>query len=486
MRSVPHRVVCLLGLDDGAFPRKAPRDGDDLMLDEPHVGDRDPRSEDRQLLLDAVMAATDRLIVTYTGNDERTNAERPPAVPVGELLDVVDRTARGGDGARAAERVVTRHPLQPFDPRNFTIGSLVAGRPWGFDRVTLEGARALTGPRQDPPPFLAGPLPAVTTPLVELEDVVRFVERPVRAFLRQRLGVSVGDYSEDIADALPVELDALEVWGVGQRLLDARLAGADLDAAIAAEVARGTLPPGRRAPPVRARGSPRVEEIARAADDLLGKGARPGSVDVMVALPGGRTLSGTVPGVVGDVLRTVTYSKVNPRHRLAAWVRWLALTAAHPERRFEAVTVGRVRAGADGRLTIARLTPLADDPETRRALALERLATIADLHARGMREPLPLAGLTSAAYAQAAFAGGDPAVAGGKAWESSWGYDKEDREPEHRLVFAGVRPWADVLADPAGPGEQGDGWHTSDPTRFGRYARRLWQPLLGHEQVTDR
>src|SRR4051812_39814069 len=133
MRSVPHRVVCLLGLDDGAFPRKAPRDGDDLMLAEPHVGDRDPRSEDRQMLLDALLAATDRLIVTYTGNDERTNAPRPPAVPVGELLDLIAEP----------ERVVVRHPLQPFDPRNFAPAD-----PWGFDRVTLGGARALAGPRR--------------------------------------------------------------------------------------------------------------------------------------------------------------------------------------------------------------------------------------------------------------------------------------------------------------------------------------------------
>ena len=83
MRSVPHRVVCLLGLDDGAFRAASPRDGDDLMLDDPRVGERDPRTEDRQLLLDALMAATDHLVITYTGNDERTNAERPPAVPVG-------------------------------------------------------------------------------------------------------------------------------------------------------------------------------------------------------------------------------------------------------------------------------------------------------------------------------------------------------------------------------------------------------------------
>src|SRR6202012_4541006 len=84
MRSVPHRVVCLLGLDDGAFPRKAPRDGDDLMLERPHLGERDPRSEDRQLLLDALMAAGERLIVTFSGNDERTNAPRPAGRPGGE------------------------------------------------------------------------------------------------------------------------------------------------------------------------------------------------------------------------------------------------------------------------------------------------------------------------------------------------------------------------------------------------------------------
>src|SRR6201999_328008 len=131
MRSVPHRVVCLLGLDDGTFPRKAPRDGDDLLLRDPHVGDRDSRTEDRQLLLDALMAATDRLIVTYTGNDERTNLAKPPAVPVGELLDLV-----GHD-------VVVRHPLQPFDQRNFERGALVPDTTWSFDRVTLRGAQAL-------------------------------------------------------------------------------------------------------------------------------------------------------------------------------------------------------------------------------------------------------------------------------------------------------------------------------------------------------
>ena len=189
MRSVPHRVVCLLGLDDGAFPRKAPRDGDDLMLDTPQLGERDPRTEDRQLLLDALLAATDRLIIAYTGNDERTNSPRPAAVPVGELLDVIDATARADHGL-ARTQVVVRHPLQPFDPRNFAPGALVPARTWSFDPVALDGARALSGPRTEPGPFLARPLPPLDAPLVELEDLLRFVQHPVRAFLRQRLRIS--------------------------------------------------------------------------------------------------------------------------------------------------------------------------------------------------------------------------------------------------------------------------------------------------------
>ena len=65
---------------------------------------------------------------------------------------------------------------------------------------------------------------------MELEDLVRFAGHPTRAFLRQRLGISVGDYSDEVEDALPVELDALERWGVGQRLLDGVLAGASIEA----------------------------------------------------------------------------------------------------------------------------------------------------------------------------------------------------------------------------------------------------------------
>jgi exodeoxyribonuclease V gamma subunit len=487
MRSVPHRVVCLLGMDDGVFPRKSPRDGDELMLADPHVGDRDARTEDRQLLLDALLAATDQLIVTYTGNDERTNLVRPPAVPIGELLDVIDRTVRTDEG-RAGDRVEVRHPLQPFDPKNFTVGELMPERAWSFDPVTLHGAEALTTERAQPTPFLTGPLPPREQTLLELEDLVRFAGHPVRAFLRQRLGISVGDYADEVDDALPVELDALERRGVGQRLLDGVLGGAGVEACIAAEIARGTLPPGKLATPVIDRIRPIVAHIAAAADAELDSDAQPASVDVKVALPDGRTLSGTVPGVYGDVLRTVTYSRVNARHRLQAYVRWLALTAAHPERPFAAVTVGQARRGASdsATITIARIPPLGDDANEREERALEQLAILIDLYDRGMREPLPLACMTSAAYAAATHQGADADKAARAAWESGWNFPKEDAELEHQLVRGDISSFDELTAEPPSPDEQGEGWDDTETTRFGRYSVRLWSGLLQTEAVFER
>jgi exodeoxyribonuclease V gamma subunit len=476
-----------MGLDDGVFPRQTAHDGDDLLLLDPHVGDRDARSEDRQLLLDAVLAATQHLVITYSGRDERTNLRRPPAVPLGELLDVVDRTARFPDSDTARERVVVEHPLQPFDVRNFDAGRLIPERPWSFDGTALEGARALTDGQVATPAFLSQPLPSHDEPVVELQELVRFVQHPVRAFLRARLGIGGTSREGEPNDAFSVELDALEQWGVGERLLAARLAGADRDSAILAEIARGELPPDLLAEPVLARVYPRVEKIVAAATDYIPTGEASASLNVRVELGQGCTLLGTVPGLVGDLLANVTYSRVSPRHRLAAWVYLLALAAARPTTAYEAVTLGRRRLDGPNRadVTVARIR-LSPDPDMRRAEAQRQLKVLIDLVRRGMREPLPLYCRTSAAYAAAVADGRNAARAAESEWASGWAFPKEDAEPEHRLVLDGKRTLAEVLEEPPRDDEEGEGWASDEESRMGRYARRLWDGLLASEELIDR
>ena len=264
MRSIPHRVVCLLGLDDGSFPRHIERDGDDLTARNQRVGDRDVRSEDRQLLLDALLAAQDHLVVTYSGRDERSNLTRPPAVPVGELLDVVEHTVRTSKG-RVRDAIVFKHPLQPFDGRNFERGVLLSGRPWSFDSLHLAGARAALGPRSDVPPFLRHPLDPSGSSPIGLDQLERFLRHPVRAFLRERLNISLRSKTRDFDDAIPIDLDGLERWEIAERVLQARLTGADLDACVDGERSRGALPPGQLADPV-------LDQITKPLDDLVAVG----------------------------------------------------------------------------------------------------------------------------------------------------------------------------------------------------------------------
>jgi exodeoxyribonuclease V gamma subunit len=480
MRSIPHRVVCLLGLDDGSFPRHIEKDGDDLTARLPRVGDRDARCEDRQLLLDALLAARDHLVITYSGRDERSNLHRPPAVPVGELLDVVDHTVRGAEGRRARDTIVVAHPLQPFDPRNFEAGELVGATPWSFDRLHLAGARAALAPRHRPPEFLAQPLPEYDIRSVGLDQLERFLRHPVRAFLRERLGISLRDKTRDFEDAIPIELNKLEQWQIADRVLQARLAGATQDECVRAEVARGALPPGRLADAL-------LTEIVRPLDELVRVGTSPvpsASLDVDVNLNGSGAVVGTVAGLHGDIVQTVTYSKLGPAPRLIAWLRLLALSATFPERPFEACTIGRSQ---NDRFTItaARVGPLGSDMVTRRDIAVRHLSVLVDLFGRGMREPLPLYCKTSAAWAEAKAGQKEPKSLASGAWASGFKVTKEDGDPEHALVLGTGMSFDEVLSCSGTPRPDEADWEPSELTRFGVYAHRLWGGLLAHEQLVD-
>lgn len=486
MRSVPHRMVCLLGLDDGAFPRAAARDGDDILAHDPLVGDRDARAEDRQLLLDALMAAGERLVVAHTAFDERTNAPVAPAVPVGELTDVIDATAVAPDGGRASAAVTVRHPLQPFDPRNFIPGALARRAPWSFDPAALGGAVAMAGPRAPRPPFLDGPLPAADAPVVDLDLLARFVRRPVGTFLRRRLGISPHREEERDGEDIPVALESLDRWSIGQRLLRADHEGADAVAARRAELARGTLPPG----PL---GSAVLSEVEHAASDVRGVAARlrgedaPRSHPVEVALPDGRVLVGTVPGVTAAGRVVIdTFSKLGPHPRMVAWIHLLALTAADPAREWSAAAVGRSRTTAKNRIgvSVAHFEPLGGDAAERGARATRALAELVGLLDRGMCEPLPLFLKTSHAFAQAARAGrGRELDAAASAWESGWNRPGEDQDPEHVLVFGRGVTLEHLMAERPRDDESGEGWDMLTDSRFGRLAMRLWTPQMAHERM---
>ncbi|GAA2108120.1 exodeoxyribonuclease V subunit gamma [Microlunatus panaciterrae] len=462
MRSVPHRVVCLLGVDDGVYPRIGATDGDDILAADPCVGDRDPRSEDRQLLLDAVMAATEHLVVIYSGADPRTNAHRPPAVPIGELLDTLDLTVRNADGSRVQDVITVSHPLQPFDPANFTPQALTAEpRPFSFDRASMAGARAAAGARRDPAPtFDLTPLPPVQLDrLIALEDLIRFFDHPVKAFLRTRAGLSL--FVEDpLPDEMAVALDGLQSWAVGDRLLRLRLRGVDLERSAAAEWRRGELPPqqfGERA--LRPVVSQLDEVIASAAPYL----AQPRtSVDAVATLPD-HTVSGTLTGLHGTDLVAVGYSTLASKHRFQSWLRLLALTVHDPAVPWRSIAIGRRHTSVLGPVTAE--------------YARTVLADLVQLYATGLSEPLPLAAKASCEYARLR-GRGQPVEAAIEAAEHYW---RQDADEAYGLFFGAGAGLDVLLAQPSRQAEERGA--LAEPSRFGTLSRRVWNPLLEREAL---
>ncbi|KAA8960269.1 exodeoxyribonuclease V subunit gamma [Mycobacterium sp.] len=458
MRSVPHRVVCLLGLDDGVFPRLAVPDGDDVLARSPMTGDRDVRSEDRQLLLDAVCAATETLVITYTGADPHTGRTRPPAVPLDELLDALDQTTP----QTVRRHVVVQHPLQPFDPKNVTPGALVPGQPFTFDPAALAAAEATFTNRCAPTSFIADLLPAPPKADVALTDLLDFFNDPVKGFFRALDYTLPWDLNE-VSDAMPVQVDPLQEWTVGDRMLRDLLRGTDLEVAMNAEWRRGTLPPLRL-------GWRKARSISRTAAQLAeSAGAyqrtHPQTHDVAVDLGDGRRVTGTVNPVFATRIVEVTYSRLAPKHLLRAWISLVALAAGKPDRDWTAVCVGRDENDA------VRVRCLHTPPDPRAVLA--ELVALFDA---GRREPLPLPLRTSYAWAENRCRGRDPVNDARSTWENNNRPGGEACEKAHVRVW-GENARLDVLLGPPRPGEEMPG----EDTRLGALAARLWLPLLQAE-----
>ena len=241
---------------------------------------------------------------------------------------------------------------------------------------------------------------------MQLSSLVRFLEHPVQRLPAGAAGLLCGGHPRPSLRR-PAGRDepagALGARGPAARGPAGR--APIVDKAIAAERGRGLLPPGPLGDAALAEVKAVVEALVAEVETLPCGRAAPVPVEVNIALPGGRSLVGTVPGVRDGTVLRCTYSKLGPSTACRAWAQFLALSAAHPRDG----AVGRDDRASRGELTgavpasaSAPSAPLAESPEALRSAAFEMLEVLVDLYERGMREPLPIYCATSAAWAQAA------------------------------------------------------------------------------------
>ncbi|HDZ57898.1 MAG TPA: exodeoxyribonuclease V subunit gamma [Pseudomonas xinjiangensis] len=211
MRAIPFRRICLLGMNDGDYPRAQPPLDFDLMARDYRPGDRSRREDDRYLLLEALLSARERLYISWVGRSIRDNTERPPSVLVGQLLDHLHAGWQTQGSASLLSAITTEHPLQPFSKSYFQqhSGLFSYAREW----LPMHASPVQTQPDES--------LPALIPEApIDIEALQRFLRNPVNHFFSGRLKVFLDERQQAAGDHEPFALDGLQNYQLSQTMLD--------------------------------------------------------------------------------------------------------------------------------------------------------------------------------------------------------------------------------------------------------------------------
>ncbi|MEF7616551.1 exodeoxyribonuclease V subunit gamma [Aquincola sp. MAHUQ-54] len=462
LRNLPYRIVCAIGLDDGAFPTAARQAEFDLMAGQPRRGDRQRRIDERNLFLDLLLAARERVLLAYTGRSVRDNAPLPPSVLVSELLDtlapaVAQDPADPASVLRARQQLVVEHPLQPFSPEAFEAGGDPRRRSFhreyaealqGRERRLAALARPAAGagfdggddlaaalhddeeddaedtPAQPARPLFTAPLPPPDEAwrTVSIGQLAEFFRNPCRYLLRRRIGIELPQAADELQDDEPFVADRAGRRALAQRLLPPLLQGLDAPALQALADAGTEYPPGALGLQQR---DAEIDQLGRFAGEVRAAVQAAPLPAHHVALD--LTLDGTpwqLHGSFADLrpegLMRWRYEDTHPVDYLDAWLPHLLLNAQPP-----AGVLPRTRFWSRDGSFVLRPQPAA--PALLHALVA--------LYAQGLQAPLHFFPKTSWVHATT---GGQRAKV-----EAAWRVDRhrpfgESRDAAYRLALRGL------------------------------------------------
>jgi exodeoxyribonuclease V gamma subunit len=419
MRSIPAKVVALLGMNDGAFPRQSRSPGFDIIPANPRPGDRSLRDEDRYLFLEALLSARERLYISYTGLSIRDNSVIPPSVLVSELLDFLDRgytvNSPGGNG-EFHESLMTRHRLQPFSAAYFNGQQKEL---FSYSVENMHAARGLLNAGSERPRFFSGPLSAPDELFreVRIADLLKFFENSSASILRHRLGIKPEEKASPLEERELFELDNLQAYAIKKELLAHVIAGKNAHELQPVIRARGVLPPAGQ-------GDTIFNKLAAEATEFAGQVLQ--AIDGQQFLPpldvectiGAFRIYGRISSVLPERLLRYRSSKLAAKDQVKLWIEHLILNfvaaEAYPQRSTLIMLDGSIE-----------LSPVADS-KTQLELLLQH-------YWQGLTVPLHFFPRSSLAYATKGTL---------SAAEAQWNNDKypESADPAYKLCFGDDSP----------------------------------------------
>jgi len=275
MRAIPFKGVCLLGMNDGAYPRQStPRDFD-LMTAHWRAGDRSRREDDRYLFLEAFLSAREKLYISWQGRRSTDNQKMPPSVLVSQLRDALKARF-------TPESPADLQPLQAFSAKYFQTDSKFVTYSDDWEKAQLH-TPSLQAAKEVSLQENQVPLTLTDWPL---KECMRLLKQPVEVYWRSRLGVQLNGPEEALLDDENFGLEGLDRYGVGRALLEA----SDLEAQLEVEKLSGRLPMGASGQMVLRQQCDAAQKVKERANAYLTQFAHElptQTIEVKVAMPWG-------------------------------------------------------------------------------------------------------------------------------------------------------------------------------------------------------
>ncbi len=383
MRSIPARVICLIGMDDEAFPRRTSAPGFDLMARESQCGDRSSRDDDRFSFLEAIISARGHLYASYLGRSIIDNGEIPPSVLISELLDYMDQAFVFPGGKNARAFTIVEHRLHAFSRRYFDGSDT---RLFSYSTANAAASANLQKPPVAEISFLSQSLPEPGAEMrnVGLRSLADFFANPARYFSRHRLGIRFDEEDDLLEDSEIFDLVDLEKYKVKQALVtDALEKHTPSPEEFAA---RGISAPTARVGEARfrtLRGSA-AEFYKTLEPELRGRlPAEPLAVDLRI---GEFTLTGKIESIYGDGIVQFRFASLKAKDWLGAWINHLAKCATSQDR------AGQRRCFQVGDGEVVKFAPVKN--------AAGVLSELLEIYWNGLRSPLHFFAAGALDYAQ--------------------------------------------------------------------------------------
>jgi len=328
MRSIPFKIVVLMGMDEKGFPRQAFSPGFDLIKKYPKPFDKSQRDEDRYLFLETLLSARLKFIITYTGMNIQDNSKIPCAGVVSELSDTMDQSFVFPEGATYH----LFHPLHPFNEAYFNQTDLF----FSFSKDNCNIAKALSpisqgkGRPQKRIFVQASTEKESKEPLlgITLDELIRFFKNPVQGYMKDGLGIKMPDVEDQTHDREVFSISGLDQYTLGSFLVEKKTKASRETQFYPIVKAMGSLPFGEK-------GKFEYEKIVTAADPVIDaariivskKQLPPVVLEINMD---GLIVSSNFTDIREDGVYFLSFGKLNSARLLSGWIRHLFLNISAP------------------------------------------------------------------------------------------------------------------------------------------------------------